>query len=173
MLTTLTIPTNDHGLIASVSCIQNQNSISKRWCSCSRGCWCRHSWSSCCFWAWKPITWASSWAILLNNNFQFALWIIRFNLAGTLRLSCLELVETISFATLISFTVINASSKSRSILVDASVPLIILFLLLKWKYSCLSKRSTFQLTTQSQTGFAQSSQPSWQFNSQGQAKNKW
>ena len=62
IMNSLTIPTDDHWLIGSVSCAKSQNSI---W---GRSYCCRNSWSSCCcFRAWKAITRTSSWAILLNK----------------------------------------------------------------------------------------------------------
>ena len=90
-------------------------------------------------------------------------------LTWAIGLSQLETIETISFTAFIAITSINASAQNCTIVIDADVPVLIGLQILKSNQK-FERRDIVRLTSHSQTGFWQLSQPSGHPISHGQSK---
>ena len=133
----LTIEVDDHRLVRSISCTQDQNGI----CCWRRGCF----WQQCsghirrlsCFSAWVIVTWTSANAIFLRKC-QFGKYLAKKHiivtviyLTGTLLLPFSKFIVAIWYAFHVTIALIQASSNQQTVLIQTLVPIIIRFLLLQ------------------------------------------
>ena len=107
-----TVEINNHRLVGRISSTQNKNSVPSWWCCCCRSS-CRgrfRNWGRC-----KTVETAAG----TSGRTIF--------LAGTFELSCFESCQTIIFALFIIVTVVQTSPVCQTIVVNASVPVLVIF----------------------------------------------
>ena len=122
-----TVEINNERLVIGTESTQHKNRVSSWWCCGSRNGGCCH-FRNWCWYKTIIIAAGTSSQTIFLNFFSYCSWkFLEKYLTGAVELPGFESCQTIIFALIVIFAVVNTSTKRQTVIVNTSVPVLVFF----------------------------------------------